>query len=61
MATIYLAFKVSVLLASLLLPLGGPRKSKNGNSIELSDLAVNAIGFLEDLSKTGLSSTIKIK
>ncbi len=61
MATIYLAFKVSVLLASLLLPLGGPRKNKNGKSIELSDLAVNAKGVLEDLSKTGLSSTIKIK
>ena len=62
MTTIYLVLKGSALLASMLLPLGGKRKTKKGADIELSNLAVNAKGSLEDLSKTRSNThPIKIK
>lgn len=61
MTTVFLALKVCVLLASVLLPTGGPRLGKKGKMIELSDLAVNANGKLEYLHREFNSPPIKTK
>ena len=61
MIIVFLALKVCVLLASVLLPIAGPRTGKKGKLIELSDLAVNAHGKLEYLHREFNSPQIKTK
>jgi hypothetical protein len=61
MTTLYLVLKISALLMTLILPLRRPRLSSK-NDIELSDLAINAKGELENLAETeARNHPIKIK
>jgi hypothetical protein len=53
MITLLLAFKVSALLATIILPLGGPKTKKARKPPELSGLSVNANGFLEYFAGPG--------
>lgn len=62
MTTIYLALKISALLATLILPLRRPRLRGNKNNIELSDWAITDKGELENLAETDARNhPIKIK
>jgi hypothetical protein len=47
MITILTAIKISALLATIILPMGGPKRKKERSLPELSGLSVNANGFLE--------------
>ncbi|HVS90884.1 MAG TPA: hypothetical protein VHB54_08370 [Mucilaginibacter sp.] len=62
MEIVYMALKVSALLATVLLPLLGPHKLQKRNNIELSDWAVNDKGRLINLAESEPNShPIRIK
>lgn len=50
MLIICTALKVGALLISIVLPIAGPRKKLNNNSVEISDWVVNTSGELENIS-----------
>lgn len=54
MATIYLVLEISALLLVIVLPLRGPKKTKNTKAapIELSEWAIDENGDLESYTKS---------